>query len=249
MLMQKGRLLYYARHILLLAVAVCCVGAGTVAAESSSSTSYKVMDTQFGSSSTLSTCSDNYCAKASLGDVVAGSSSSSGNTAYFGSVSGSNPLLELIVASGSYTLGDLDTSTTATITMTAQVRSYLSSGYVLQVVGTPPKTASHTLSALSSPTASDPGTEQFGINAVANTSPNIGTNPAQVPSSETSFGAVASGYDTPNLFKFSSGDVVAQSTSSSGRTDYTISMIINISSVTPAGRYAADYAAVVIPTY
>ena len=228
---------------------VCCVGAGTVTAESSSSSSYKVLDTQFGSSSTVQTCSASYCAKASLGDVVAGSSSSSGNTAYFGSVSGSNPLLELIVGSGSYALGDLDTSTTATITMTAQVRSYLSSGYVLQIVGTPPKINNHTISALSSATASEPGTEQFGINAVANTNPNVGNNPAQVPSTDTSFGTVNSGYDTPNLFKFSSGDVVAQSTSSSGRTDYTISMIVNISSVTPAGRYAADYAAVVIPTY
>lgn len=248
-LMQKGGFRQYAKHALLAAVLFCCIGAGTVAAESSSSNSYKVMDTQFGSSSTVQTCSTSYCAKASLGDVVAGSSSASGYTARFGELSGSDPLLEVIVGGGSGNLGDLDTTTTATMTMTVQVRNYLSGGYVLQVIGAPPKYGSHTLSALSSPTASDPGTEQFGINIVANTSPSVGTNPAQVPSSETSFGVANSGYDTANLFKFSSGDVVAHSNSSSGRTDYTVSMIVNISSVTPAGRYSADFNAVVVPVY
>lgn len=247
--MQKRRLWRYAKHMLLAAVLVSCVGAGTVTAESSSSSSYKVMDTQFGSSSTLQACSASYCAKASLGDVVAGSSSASGYTARFGDVAGSEPMLEVIVGGGSANLGDLDTTTTATITMTVQIRNYLSSGYVLQIVGTPPQYSGHTLSALSSSTASDPGTEQFGINAVANTSPNVGTNPAQVPSSETSFGVVNEGYNTPNLFKFSSGDTVAHSSTSSGRTDYTVSMIVNISNITPAGRYVGDYNAVVVPVY
>lgn len=246
--MQIRRLWRFAK-LMLLAGAVAVGGAGTALATTSSSSNYSVTQTQFGSGSTMQTCSSSYCAKASLGDVVAGSSSSSGYSAYFGEISGSNPLLEVIVGGGSSNLNSLDTTTTATATMTVQVRNYLSSGYVVQIVGTPPKYGSHTLSALSTPTASDPGTEQFGINAVANTTPSVGANPAQVPSTSTSFGVVNSGYDTPNQFKYASGDVVAHSTSSSGRTDYTVSMIVNISNITPAGHYSGDFSAVVIPTY
>ena len=236
-------------YVLLAIAAFSYMGAGMAAAESASSSSYKVTDTQFGSSSTLENCSGSYCAKTSLGDIASGNASGSANTAFFGSVSGSNPLLEVIVGGGSTNLGNLDTTTTATMTMTVQIRNYLSSGYILQIVGTPPKYGNHVINALSTPTASHPGTEQFGINAVANTSPSVGNNPAQVPSGQTSFGVVNGDYNTPNLFKYSSGDIVAHSSSSSGRTDYTVSMIMNISNITPAGKYSGDYSAVVVPVY
>jgi hypothetical protein len=91
--------------------------------------------------------------------------------------------------------------------------------------------------------------EQFGINLAANTSPHIGAGPVQVPSNTYSFGAVESGYSQADLYKYSNGDAIAYSNSSSGETDYTLSMIINISAVTPGGQYTGNFSAVAVPVF
>jgi hypothetical protein len=70
-----------------------------------------------------------------------------------------------------------------------------------------------------------------------------------VPADTVTFGVVDEDYNTPNSFKFTSGDVVARSQAETGRTDYTISMIVNISNSTPAGHYSGDFSAVVIPDF
>lgn len=234
----------------LLAVVIVGIQANTVAAETSKSDNYQTTDTQFGPISGTQNCSTAYCAQASIGDMSAGGSKSvTGSSAKFGSVTDANPLLEVIVDPGTSELGTLTTERTATKTMTVRIRSYLSDGYMLQIIGDPPKYGGHKLATPSTPVASAPGTEQFAINAVANTTPNVGAGPVQVPSSEFSFGVVNDGYKTPNLFKYTSGDVVAHSTTESGQTDYTISMIINISNATPAGHFSGDFSAVVIPQY
>jgi hypothetical protein len=104
--------------------------------------------------------------------------------------------------------------------------------------------------ALSTPTASIPGTEQFGMNLVANTSPiTFGANPSQNPSSVFSFGAAASGYNTANLYKYVQGSTIASSNSSSGETDYTISYIYNISNSTPGGYYLFNDVLVATATF
>jgi hypothetical protein len=107
----------------------------------------------------------------------------------------------------------------------------------------------HVLNTPSTPTAALPGTEQFGINATVNTVPNVGTDPVQIPSDQVSFGKVNDDYRIQNKFKYLSGDNVARSDTQSGETDYTISMIVNISNSTPAGHYSGDFSAVVIPVY
>ena len=246
--MRLREFVSYSRLVLLAALIVVG-GAGTAFAQSSSSTNYQVSETQFGSSSTDETCSGSYCARTSIGDLTAGDSKSASYTTSFGPIQGAEPLLEVIVDPGESDLGVLTTEETATKSMIVRIRNYLSSGYVLQITGEPPKYANHTLNTPSSPTASSAGTEQFAINAVLNTSPSVGANLVQEPSSNFSFGTVEDDYSTPNLFMYTSGDVVARSTSSSGRTDYTISMIVNISNATPAGKYSGDYSAVVIPVY
>lgn len=236
-------------QLVLLAVVVISVGTGTMAAALSSSNSYQVTETEFGASSSLETCSGQYCSQTSIGDMTAGHATSPTYRTKFGSITNSEPLLEVIVEPGVSDLGMLTAEQTATKTTIVRIRNYLSGGYTLQVVGDAPKYNGHSLATPSTPAASAPGTEQFAINAVANTTPNIGANPVQVPSGQTSFGVVNDGYNTPNLFKYVSGSTLAHSTSESGRTDYTISMIVNISNKTPAGHYSGDFAAVVIPVY
>ena len=153
-------------------------------------------------------------------------------------------------------MGVLDNATTGTAVSTIKVRNYLSNGYVLQITGTPPSQGVHHLTALSTPTTSHQGAEQFGINLANNTAPNIGADPIQVPSSSFSFGTTGCDsivtecdYGTPDLFKYVDGDIVAHSTKSTGETDYTMSMIINVSNVTPGGHYSGNFSAVAVPVF
>lgn len=223
----------------------------TVRAEApvSSSSNYQMTDSQFGGTSGDETCSGSYCARASIGSMVAGDSQSTNASATFGPVQADKPLLEVIVTQGANDLGTLSASRTSTKTMNVKIRTYLASGYTLQIVGSPPKHSNHTLATPSSPTASQKGTEQFGLNARLNTAPSVGADPIQVPSGDISFGIVNDNYNTANKFMYSSGDTIAHSTKATGQTDYTISMIINIANSTPAGHYASDYAAVVTPAF
>ncbi len=234
---------------IVVAMMVAIIGAGTAFAQTSNSNNYQVTETEFGATSAQESCSGQYCAKVSLGDMATGRSTGSGGSAMFGPVTSGEPLLEVIVDPGISNLGDLSTTQTATKTTIVKIRSYLSDGYMLQIMGDPPKYGSHTLHALSTPTASQPGTEQFGLNLVANTTPSVGAGPVQVPDSQTSFGEVNDDYKIANQFKYVPGDVVAHSTVATGQTDYTVSLIVNISESTPAGHYTGDYSAVVIPMY
>lgn len=220
----------------------------------SSSSHYRATEVQISAGSTDHSCSTGtYCNKASIGEVVAGDADSAHYSAKFGINETAEPLLEVICISGSNNMGILDNNTTGTATAIIKVRNYLSKGYVLQITGPTPSQGTHTLRVPmgpgNTPFTSQKGAEQFGINFATNTSPAVGADPVQVPSSDFSFGAVASDYATPDLFKYIDGDVVAQSNSSTGETDYTMSMIINVSNVTPGGRYNGDFSAVAVPIY
>lgn len=232
--------------LVVLAAAIVAIGARPVVAEISTSPNYQMTETQFNAGTSLNSCSGNYCAQATLGSMGTGST----GTAQFGPITPDRPALEVIVEPGTSYLGVLTPEDTATKTMIVKVRSYLSNGYFLQITGSPLKYGSHTLATPGSPTASVAGTEQFGINAVANTAPReLGANPVQVPSSDFAYGEVLASYATPNQYMYQSGDTVARSLTASGQTEYTISMIINVAANTPAGLYTSDFSAVVIPMY
>lgn len=246
---MRSRIVWVYMRPVIMAMLVVVAGSSAVFAEMSSSPNYQLYESGFNAGSMDENCSGQYCARTSIGDLAVGNSVGSTSHASFGSVTPNEPMLEVIVDPGASSVGTLSTTQTATKTAVVKVRNYLSSGYVLQIAGDPPKYSNHTLATPTTPTASAQGTEQFAINAVANTSPSVGANPVQVPSSEFSFGSVNADYATANQFKYVSGDDVAHSSSQSGQTDYTISMIINISNTTPAGHYSGTFSAVVIPVY
>lgn len=235
--------------VLLVAVLATIWSAGAVFATTSNSTNYQVTETQFNAGMNLESCSGQYCAQTSIGDMAVGRGESPQSTAEFGSITPSEPMLEVIVDPGESNLGVLTTERTATKTMVVKIRSYLSAGYVLQVVGDAPKYGDHSLHTPQEPVQSQVGSEQFALNAAANTMPAVGSNLVHTPSNQTSFGEVSEPYASPNFFKYTSGDVIGRSLVESGQTDYTISMIVNISNRTPAGRYEGEFSAVVVPFY
>lgn len=215
-------------------------------ANASTSPSYQVVETEF-NAGTLEGCSGQYCARASIGDLM--TSGATNGAATFSNTVGTDPLLEVIVEPGVSSVGTLAPDKTTSKTAMIKVRNYLSGGYVIQLKGEPPKFGTHVLDALSTPTAATPGTEQFGINLVANTTPSVGADPVQIPADQGQFGTVDSGYGTANLFKYVSEEVIARSTTDWGQTHYTLSMIVNVSNLTPAGHYSGDFAVIVTPFY
>ncbi len=222
-------------------------GASAVHAETATSPHYQITETQFGSSQ--QSCSGQYCAQTTIGSPATGSQAGT-STATFEDITNNEPLLDMIIEPGDSNLGVLTTQHTATKITTIKIRSYLiGGGYELQIIGDPPKFNGHTLNTPTTPTNSVAGTEQFGINAVANTSPTVGANPVQVPDGQQIFGIAMPDYQTANKFKYVSGDTVAKGVTDSGHTDYTLSMIVNISNVTPAGHYSGDFMALVVPVY
>lgn len=219
----------------------------------SCSTNYQVSETFFGSGGDLQNCSTAYCAKTSLGELGVGNSASTNYQAQAGFNTDRTPYLEFNVTSGSADLGVLSVGSAATANTTFSVKTYLAGGYVLTTESDPPTSTGtnvHTFTNLTAPTTSSPGTEQFGMNLVANTSPTtFGASPVQVPDSSFSFGTFASGYGTANQYKYNKGDTIAQSTKSTGQTNFTASYIFNISNVTPSGYYIFPQVLVATSTY
>lgn len=229
---------------------IVVAGTSSTYAETSSSPNYSVSETQFssGDKATSKSCSGSFCANVTIGDMAVGGKSPNYTTS-FGSLAAGEPSIEVIVDPGESNLGVLSTERTATKTMVVRIRSFLGDGYMLQIVGTPPTYSGHALNAMTTATSSVAGTEQFGINAVQNNLLNVGVDPVQVPAGNTVYGVVNGNYALANQFMYRDGDVIAHSDMGTGQTNYTVSMIINVSNATPAGHYSSDFSAVVIPAY
>jgi len=237
----------------LLAAGLVLAGAPVAGAQQASSPNYSVNEVYFGTGGELNACSTNYCSKQAAGETTVGNAASSNYQTQAGFNTSDTPLLEVNVNGGTYDMGVLDSTMAHTALVTFTVRNYLSNGYAIHLAGSAPTmtsgAATHTLPGLSSPTASNPGTEQFGVNLRANTSPSVGANIQQLPDSTFGFGAAAADYNIVNSFKFVNNDTIASSAKSSGTTLYTLSIIANIAAQTPAGQYTGNLNVVVVPTF
>jgi len=159
----------------------------------------------------------------------------------------SDPTLSFAVASSGITFPDFSPTQASTTTSTFAVSNYTSYGYVVQILGVPPTNGAHTISAMSSTNVSQVGTEQYGINLVANTSPSsVGQNPDH---GQFGFGDPTANYNTANNYRYVSGETVAAAPKSSGTTVYTISYLINVSSLTPGGKYSGNQTIICTATF
>lgn len=236
-------------------VVVVCLLQPTLHAQTSSSSNYKVNEYQFGSGGELENSSTNFKAQTNIGALGIGRSSSTNYDIEAGFLTPNEPFLELFVNSSTIDLGNLTTSSTGSGSGTFWVRTYLSGAYIVQTMSQPPTSEGGAVinakTVLGAPIL---GTEEFGINLVDNTSPNVGANLLNVPDGTFADGAVAAGYNTVDQFKYGVGDVIASSAATAGnqavgRTDYTISYIANISSITEAGSYTMRHDIVAVATF
>lgn len=219
------------------------------------STSYSIQEDFLGSGGVIESSSPNYQSFDSIGGVGVGDSASSGvptsgSQAQSGYTTTNDPSLNFIVTGSTVALGSLSTSLAKTATGSFSVLNYTSSGYIVQIIGSTPSNGGHNLTNMAVAAGSSAGTEQFGINLVANTSPTtVGADPVQQPSTAFSYGSAASGYNTTNLYKYVDGQTIATATRASGKTDYTISYLANISITTPGGSYSGNQTLVCVGTY
>ena len=219
-------------------------------ADHSASTNYQVNETFFGSGGELNACSSNYCSKQSAGETTVGNTASANFQAQGGFNTDRYPYIQFNVSNTNTNLGTLTPNSTKTATATFSVKAYLAHGYTVVNASDPPTNGAYTMQTLTVPTASSTGTEQFGINLVANTSPTtFGANLSYIPDSTFSFGAVTADYSNPNQYLYNKGDEIAYSNSSSSATSYTISYIFNVSNVTPGGTYVFHHVLVATATY
>lgn len=130
-------------------------------------------------------------------------------------------------------MGQLSEDQTLTAQSQMIVGTNATAGFSIVAYGTPLAAGTNIIDALPAPTASIKGVNQFGINLVANSTPNVGSDP-----DGTWANAVASAdYGTANLFKFVDGDEVAYSPDVSLSKRFTISYIVNASPDLRAGIY------------
>lgn len=223
-----------------------------VHAQPSSSTNYQVDEAFFGTGGEVNAGSASYQAQGGLGSLGVGESSSTNYGAFGGFITPADEYLELVVNQASIDLGNLSPSATATGTGTFHVRAYINGSYNVYTVSQPPTNESGVqLDGMTSAAAPSTGTEQFGMNLVDNSSPNIGSDPVRQPDNTFANGEAAPGYNSPNNFKYVVGDIIARSGTGRawGQTNFTISYIANISNITQAGVYVMHHDLVVVATF
>lgn len=130
-------------------------------------------------------------------------------------------------------MGDLIPGSTALARSQMAAGTNASDGFAIAAYGTSMLAGGSEIPALSQPTESRPGTNQFGINLVENTTPIHGANPdntadAALPTPD---------YAQSNRFTFRNGDVVAQSPGVALTSRFTVSYLVNVSNALPAGVY------------
>lgn len=142
--------------------------------------------------------------------------------------------LTFSIADTDIDLGTLSASAVKTDSNTMVINTNAFNGFTITVSGSTLTSGAYTIAAIgSTAAASTVGTEQFGINLVANTSPSVGAN----PSGTSPIGSAANQYNRADYFAFNSGATVATSTSPINQTTFTASYMANISSATEAGTY------------
>lgn len=156
-----------------------------------------------------------------------------------------NPYITFNVTQPTVSLGVLDVAAVkyATATMTASTNA--SGGYIITVSGGSLTNGSHTITAIGgTAAASSVGTEQFGLNLKANTTPSVGANPSG------GTGAAVGQYAIANSFAFLTGDTVANSAGApSTTTTFTMSYIANIANSTNVGSYTATHTYICTGTF
>lgn len=150
-------------------------------------------------------------------------------------------------------------SDTATATSQMAASTNAGAGYAITVNGGTLTSGSNTIPALAATTAPTRGISQFGMNLRANTNavaasfPGSSADIAPAANGTSLRGDVTADYDTPDSFRFGSGESIAESTNGgAGPTNsqiYTASYIVNVAGNQLAGTYTTTLTYICTATF
>lgn len=130
-------------------------------------------------------------------------------------------------------IGELQESLTTTATMQFSGATNDATGFTTYLNGFTMTSGNNIINPLSLGGGSVIGTSQFGLNLRANASPTVGLDPFGPGSS-----AATAGYNTPNNFRFVSGEAITNSPTSTDFKLFTASYIVNVPPDQTPGIYA-----------
>ncbi len=137
-------------------------------------------------------------------------------------------------AAGNFiSFGELSTSGPRTATSQMLASTNAPFGYSVTVAGTTMTAGTNVIPAMTG-NVSQAGSSQFGINGRFNSSPVVGNEP-----DGPGLTNLSPGYNTPNIFRFNSGDIIASSNTTDDYRKMTVSYLVNRSAGQPPGRYVA----------
>lgn len=131
-------------------------------------------------------------------------------------------------------MGQLSTTEALTARSQMAVGTNASAGFAITAYGSSLSAGANVIDNIATPTESKPGTNQFGINLVANNSPLVG----EEPEGEWANAIASPDYGVPNKYKYVNGDVVAYSPNVSLMKKFTVSYVLNASRSLPPGIYS-----------
>ena len=156
-------------------------------------------------------------------------------------------------------LGVLTASSTGSGTSKLAASTNASTGYVITVNGTTLTSATNTLPAYSTNTASPAvGTSGFGMNLRADTSPSVSGSADVVNGTSPSIGTYGTAtqnsgdsatYAVVNSFVFNTGDIVAYSSGPSNTNTFTAAYIANTGGAQAAGLYSTTLTYICTATF
>lgn len=197
-----------------------------------------------------STSSSGFALNDSFGEPVQGMSSSSGNYSVNAGFIASerDAVISLsFPTDASLPFGELTLGSTAFSAHTMTINYTGDRGYDLYIRNDAPARIGGTemITPIGhTPAGSLTSTSQYGINLAANTVPAIvGSAP------EGGSGQVNASYLVPNSYAFLKDDVIAYAVGSAGATLYTVTAIMNFSSITPAGSYTTTMLYELVPRF
>jgi hypothetical protein len=131
-------------------------------------------------------------------------------------------------------LGELQPDTTLMAQSEMAVGTNATAGFAITVDGIPLAAGTNVIDAMEQPAFSQPGRNQFGINLVANTIPEVGHDPEGIWNNAEP----TADYGMSDQFKFVAGDVVASSPHVSLMRKFTVSYVVNSREDLKPGIYA-----------
>lgn len=143
--------------------------------------------------------------------------------------------LNCVNASGDYIdFGELSSKSVRYGSSQMLIASNAVDGYYVSVAGATMSSGNNIISALTNPDVSRPGTGQFGLNLVPNSTPSVGQAP---------FGpgiiSATTAYQQPNFYVFNSGDTIISQPVPSDIKQYTASYIVNVPATQEPGIYVS----------